>query len=209
MLAIWGLDSLTEASCSTLKQTLISKQASELWRWNSLVSPSFSFHSFSSLKILGRYIEILYLTRKWATKVHSATPGLVGLQPQHAGAGELVVGWSARAFLLNLNYMDRVPAALDLLRVPVTSLLDKNNSWKWWCWLYCWLNVHCSVHLQTHGPGPKGKQRRRLLRNTFLCTGRKQCWRQSPASSISRSASLHRPMLARTGCSKATCNYRI
>ena len=82
--------------------------------------------------------------------------------------------------------------------------------WLLWNTLkYCWLSVHCSVHLQTHGPGPKGKQRRRLLQNTFLCTGRKQCWRQSQASSVSRSASLHRPTLARTGCSKATCNYAL
>ena len=76
-----------------------------------------------------------YLACKWAAEVHGATPGLVGLQPQHAGAGELVVSRSSWAFLLNFNYMDRVPAALDLLWVPVTSLLDKNNSWKWW-WCY-------------------------------------------------------------------------
>ena len=50
MLAIWGLDSLTEASCSTWKQawwTMI-KQASKLWRCNSLAClDSFALHLLS------------------------------------------------------------------------------------------------------------------------------------------------------------------
>ena len=111
--------------------------------------------------------------------------------------------------------MDWVPAALDLLWVPVTSLLDKNNSCKWryislttvQCILCYWpmLSVR-SVYLQNHGQGPTGKQRRPLPQNTFLCTGRMQCWHQSPASSVSRLASPRRPGLAHTGCSKETSN---
>ena len=69
-----------------------------------------------------------HLACERATKVHGATPGLVGLQPEHAGAGQLVVRRPARALLLDLHHVDRVPATLDLLRISVTSLLDENDS---------------------------------------------------------------------------------
>ena len=66
--------------------------------------------------------------RDQATKADVATLGLVGLQPEHAGAGQLVVRRPARALLLDLHHVDRVPATLDLLRISVTSLLDENDS---------------------------------------------------------------------------------
>ena len=69
---------------------------------------------------------LLDLPGEAAPEVHGAGPGLVGLEPQHAGAGQLVVSRSAAGLLLNLHYVDRVPATLYLLGPAVTSLLDKN-----------------------------------------------------------------------------------
>ena len=101
MLAMWGLDSLTEASCSTFETKSLDQRQQNIF---------------------------CHLACERATKVHGATPGLVGLQPEHAGAGQLVVRRPARALLLDLHHVDRVPATLDLLRISVTSLLDENDS---------------------------------------------------------------------------------
>ena len=101
MLAMWGLDSLTEASCSTFETKSLDERQQNIF---------------------------CHLACERATKVHGATPGLVGLQPEHAGAGQLVVRRPARALLLDLHHVDRVPATLDLLRISVTSLLDENDS---------------------------------------------------------------------------------
>ena len=88
MLAMWGLDSLTEASCSTFETKSLDQRQQNIF---------------------------CHLACERATKVHGATPGLVGLQPEHAGAGQLVVGVAARTFLLDLDNMNGVPTSLDLL----------------------------------------------------------------------------------------------
>ncbi len=66
---------------------------------------------------------LFYLPGEGATQVHGPAPRLVGLQPQHAGGGELVVRASAAGLLLHLHHVDGVPTTLDLLRVAVASLL--------------------------------------------------------------------------------------
>ena len=67
---------------------------------------------------------LLDLAGEGAAEVHGAGPRLVGLQPQHARAGQLVVRAATRALLLHLHHVDRVPAALDLFGVPVPGLLN-------------------------------------------------------------------------------------
>ena len=54
------------------------------------------------------------LVRDQATKADVATLGLVGLQPEHAGAVVLVVSRPARHLLNNLHDLDQVPEALGL-----------------------------------------------------------------------------------------------
>ncbi len=66
---------------------------------------------------------LLNLPGERAAQVHRAALRLVGLQPQHARRGELVVRASAAGLLLHLHHVDRVPAALDLLGVAVARLL--------------------------------------------------------------------------------------
>lgn len=66
---------------------------------------------------------LFYLSSEGAAQVHGPAPGLVGLQPQHTGGGELVVGAAAAGLLLHLHHVDGVPATLDLLRVSIPSLL--------------------------------------------------------------------------------------
>ena len=74
-------------------------------------------------------IQTSYLSSERASQVHGARPDLVGLQPEHAGAGELVVSTATRALLLHLHNMDRIPASLDLLGVSISSLLDQDHTW--------------------------------------------------------------------------------
>lgn len=62
------------------------------------------------------------------SQVHGPRPLLVGLQPEHAGAGELVVRVAAGALLLHLHHVDRVPAAADQLRA-VAGFLDQDHAW--------------------------------------------------------------------------------
>ena len=71
---------------------------------------------------------LLHLSGQRPAQVHGARPWLVGLQPQHAGAGQLVVGTATRALLLHLDNMDRVPTSLDLLGVSITGFLDQNDT---------------------------------------------------------------------------------
>lgn len=72
---------------------------------------------------------LLHLSRQRPAQVHGARPWLVGLQPEHAGAGQLVVGAAAGALLLHLNNMDRVPTSFDLLGVSITGFLDQNDTY--------------------------------------------------------------------------------
>ena len=66
---------------------------------------------------------LLNLPGERAAQVHRPALRLVGLQPQHARGGELVVRASAAGLLLHLHHVDRVPAALDLLGVAVARFL--------------------------------------------------------------------------------------
>ena len=193
MLAMWGLDSLTEASCSTFETKSLDQRQQNIF---------------------------CHLACERATKVHGATPGLVGLQPEHAGAGQLVVRRPARALLLDLHHVDRVPATLDLLRISVTSLLDENDSCRQQMTVLCrYVQIYLaykyihpaiySAYLQNHGLGPTDKQKTRRPQSTSLCTGQTQCWHQSPASSVSRLASRRHLGRARTGCSRATWTKRV
>ena len=63
------------------------------------------------------------LAREAAAEVHGARSRTTGLQPEHDGRRELVVGRTAGRLLLDFNDVDRVPAALDLLGVAVPCLL--------------------------------------------------------------------------------------
>ena len=72
---------------------------------------------------------LLHLSGQGSAQVHGARLGFVGLQPEHAGAGELVVSTATRALLLHLHNMDRIPASLDLLGVSISSLLDQDHTW--------------------------------------------------------------------------------
>ena len=63
------------------------------------------------------------LSGERAAQVHGPAARLVGLQPQHAGGGELVVRTSAAGLFLHLHHVDRVPTAFNLLGVSVASLL--------------------------------------------------------------------------------------
>ena len=66
---------------------------------------------------------LLDLAGKGASEVHGSRAELVGLEPEHAGGGKLVVSAAAARLLLDLDHVDRVPAALDLLGVAVPCLL--------------------------------------------------------------------------------------
>ena len=66
---------------------------------------------------------LLHLPGEGSAQVHGATARLVRLPPEHAGGGEFVVGAASAGLLLHLDHVDGVPAALDLLRLSVPSLL--------------------------------------------------------------------------------------
>ena len=66
---------------------------------------------------------LLDLPGERAAQVHRPALGLVRLEPEHAGGGELVVRAPAAGLLLDLHHVDGVPAPLDLLRVAVARLL--------------------------------------------------------------------------------------
>merc|ERR1719309_513544 len=70
---------------------------------------------------------LLHLSGEGPPEVHGAGPRLVGLQPEHTGAGQLVVSVAAGTLLLDLNNVNGVPTSFDLLGVPVTGLLDEND----------------------------------------------------------------------------------
>ena len=71
---------------------------------------------------------LLHLPGQGASKVHCARPGLVCLEPEHAGAGQFVVGAATRTLLLDLNNVDRVPTSFDLLGISVTCFLYQDDT---------------------------------------------------------------------------------
>ena len=61
-------------------------------------------------------------------QVHGTALCFICLQPQHTGGRKFVVCTAAARLLLHLHHVNRIPAALDLHRVAITSLLYQNNS---------------------------------------------------------------------------------
>eukprot|EP00052_Salpingoeca_macrocollata_P016164 m.129529 g.129529 ORF g.129529 m.129529 type:complete len:353 (+) comp19950_c1_seq1:41-1099(+) len=71
----------------------------------------------------------LVLARQAPTQLHCARAVLVGLEPEHHGGRQLVQRIFAAALLRDLDDVNGVPAALDLLR-SVAHLLDEDAAGK-------------------------------------------------------------------------------
>ena len=76
---------------------------------------------------------LLDLPGEAAPEVHGAGARLVGLKPEHAGTGQLVVSRPTARLLLHLHHVDGIPAPFDFLRPTVASFFDQDDAFRLFC----------------------------------------------------------------------------